>query len=108
MVILSCSTLFYRLEVFYFVVAVSINVLDFSFFLKPVIVSSSLQLGKEKFHKSQHWSYCNKVSMLVGEDKPGIGGEPLLGQKLKPKYSVFPRGVGSDAPSWVAFDKQVG
>lgn len=46
--------------------------------------------------------------MLVGEDKPGIGGEPLLGQKLKPKYSVFPRGVGSDAPSWVAFDKQVG
>lgn len=45
--------------------------------------------------------------MLVGEDKPGIGGEPLLGQKLKPKYSVFPRGVGSDAPSWVAFDKQV-
>ncbi|XP_054829928.1 EF-hand domain-containing family member C2 isoform X2 [Eublepharis macularius] len=65
------------------------------------------ELGKEKFHKSQHWSYCNRVSMLVGEDKPGIGGEPLLGQKLKPKYSIFPRGVGNDAPSWVAFDKQV-
>lgn len=45
--------------------------------------------------------------MLVGEDKPGIGGEPLPGQKLKPKYSVFARGVGCDAPSWVAFDKQV-
>ncbi|XP_019380922.1 PREDICTED: EF-hand domain-containing family member C2 isoform X1 [Gavialis gangeticus] len=65
------------------------------------------QERKEKFHKSQHWGYCNNVSMLLGEDKPGIGGEPLLGQKLKPKYSVFPRGVGSDAPSWVAFDKQV-
>lgn len=45
--------------------------------------------------------------MLVGEDKPGIGGEPLPGQKLKPKYSVFPAGMGSDAPAWVAFDKQV-
>nr|XP_012421704.1 PREDICTED: EF-hand domain-containing family member C2 [Odobenus rosmarus divergens] len=45
--------------------------------------------------------------MLVSEDKPGIGGELLLGQKMKPKYSVFPKGMGSDAPSWVAFDKQV-
>ncbi|XP_068772156.1 EF-hand domain-containing family member C2 isoform X6 [Struthio camelus] len=45
--------------------------------------------------------------MLVGEDKPGIGGEPLPGQKPKPKYSVFPREIGSDAPTWVAFDKQV-
>ncbi|KAF1484148.1 EF-hand domain-containing family member C2, partial [Megadyptes antipodes antipodes] len=64
-------------------------------------------IGKEKFHKSQHWGYCNNVAMLVGEDKPGIGGEPLPGQKLKPKYSVFPEGIGSDAPAWVAFDKQV-
>ncbi|KAH1186802.1 EF-hand domain-containing family member C2 isoform X1 [Mauremys mutica] len=75
----------------------------------PLLPGNSFQrsLGKEKFHKSQHWGYCNKIAMLVAEDKPGIGGEPLHGQKLKPKYSVFPRGVGSDAPSWVAFDKQV-
>ncbi|KAM7129982.1 EF-hand domain-containing family member C2 isoform 2-T2 [Ciconia maguari] len=65
------------------------------------------RIGKEKFHKSQHWGYCNNVAMLVGEDKPGIGGEPLPGQKLKPKYSVFPEGMGSDAPAWIAFDKQV-
>ncbi|NWS69140.1 EFHC2 protein, partial [Crotophaga sulcirostris] len=64
-------------------------------------------IGKEKFHKSQHWDFCNNVAMLVGEDKPGIGGEPLPGQKLKPKHSVFPEGIGSDAPAWVAFDKQV-
>ncbi|NXI43529.1 EFHC2 protein, partial [Galbula dea] len=64
-------------------------------------------IGEEKFHKSQHWGYCNNVAMLVGEDKPGIGGEPLPGQKLKPKHSVFPEGMGSDAPAWVAFDKQV-
>ncbi|NWU99193.1 EFHC2 protein, partial [Upupa epops] len=69
--------------------------------------SIALQIGKERFHKSQHWSYCNNVPMLVGENKPGIGGEPLLGQKLKPKYSVFPEGMGSDAPAWVAFDKQI-
>ncbi|XP_054244088.1 EF-hand domain-containing family member C2 [Indicator indicator] len=64
-------------------------------------------IGKEKFHKSQHWGYCNNVAMLIGENKPGIGGEPLPGQNLKPKYSVFPEGMGSDAPAWVAFDKQV-
>ncbi|XP_074714588.1 EF-hand domain-containing family member C2 isoform X1 [Strix uralensis] len=64
-------------------------------------------IGKEKFHKSQHWGYCNNVAMLVGEGKPGIGGEPLPGQKLKSTYSVFPEGMGSDAPAWVAFDKQV-
>ncbi|XP_061266363.1 EF-hand domain-containing family member C2 isoform X5 [Bos javanicus] len=65
------------------------------------------QMGKEKFHKSQHWGFCNNVRMLVGEDKPGIGGELLFGQKIKPKYSVFPKGMGTDSPSWVAFDKQV-
>ncbi|NXE23151.1 EFHC2 protein, partial [Ardeotis kori] len=64
-------------------------------------------IGKEKFHKSQHWGYCNNVAMLVREDKPGIGGEPLPGQKLKPQYSVFPEEMGIDAPAWVAFDKQV-
>ncbi|XP_025953804.2 EF-hand domain-containing family member C2 isoform X1 [Dromaius novaehollandiae] len=75
----------------------------------PLLPGASFDrnLGKEKFHKSQLWGYCNNVAMLVGEDKPGIGGEPLPGQKAKPKYSVFPREIGSDAPAWVAFDKQV-
>lgn len=45
--------------------------------------------------------------MLVSEDKPGIGGQLLLGQKVKPKYSAFPRGTATYVPSWVAFDKQV-
>ncbi|NXP71451.1 EFHC2 protein, partial [Ramphastos sulfuratus] len=65
------------------------------------------QIGKEKFHKSQHWGYCNNVAMLVGEDKPGIGGEPLPGQSLKPKYSVFTEELRHGAPAWIAFDKQV-
>lgn len=43
----------------------------------------------------------------MDEDKPGIGGELLPGQKGKPKYSAFPKGTGYCAPSWVAFDKQV-
>ncbi|XP_072282959.1 EF-hand domain-containing family member C2 [Pyxicephalus adspersus] len=75
----------------------------------PLLPGNSFNrnLGKEKFHKSQHFGYSNDISMLLSEEKPGIGGEPLLGQKLKPKFSVFPRGVGSNAPSWVAFDKQV-
>jgi hypothetical protein len=30
--------------------------------------------------------------MMVGERKPGVGGEPLAGQDLRPKNSVYPRG----------------
>lgn len=69
--------------------------------------SFSRHVGKKKFHKSQHWGFCNNVSLLVGESKPGIGGEPLPGQQMKHKHSVFTKEVGSDAPAWVAFDKQV-
>ncbi|XP_072253820.1 EF-hand domain-containing family member C2 [Leuresthes tenuis] len=68
--------------------------------------SPNIRLGKERFHKSQHFDYSNGVPMLVGSEKPGIGGERLVGQKIKPKYSVYPKGEGSDLPSWVAFDKQ--
>ncbi|XP_065600088.1 EF-hand domain-containing family member C2 [Cyrtonyx montezumae] len=63
--------------------------------------------GRENFHKSQHWGFCNNVAMLLAEDKPGIGGEPLTRQKLKPKFSVFPADVGCGAPAWLAFDKQI-
>ncbi|XP_008568706.1 PREDICTED: EF-hand domain-containing family member C2 [Galeopterus variegatus] len=75
----------------------------------PLLPGNSFNrnVGKEKFHKSQHWGFCNNVRMLVSDDKPGIGGELLLGQKMKPKYSAYPKGAGTDAPSWVAFDKQV-
>ena len=45
--------------------------------------------------------------MLVGHEKPGIGGEPLRGQKAKTKNSAYPRGEGSNLPAWVAFDRQV-
>ncbi|XP_031156685.1 EF-hand domain-containing family member C2 [Sander lucioperca] len=68
--------------------------------------SPNKQLGKEKFHKSQHFDYSNGIPMLVGCEKPGIGGELLGGQKIKPKYSVYPKGRGSALPSWLAFDKQ--
>ncbi|XP_067460234.1 EF-hand domain-containing family member C2 [Thunnus thynnus] len=68
--------------------------------------SPNKHLGKERFHKSQHFDYSNGVPMLVGSEKPGIGGELLIGQRFKPKYSVYPKGEGSDLPSWVAFDKQ--
>uniref|UniRef100_A0A668AG82 EF-hand domain (C-terminal) containing 2 n=1 Tax=Myripristis murdjan TaxID=586833 RepID=A0A668AG82_9TELE len=69
--------------------------------------SQNEHLGKERFHKSQHLVYANGVPMLAGSEKPGIGGELLADQKIQPKYSVYPKGEGSDVPSWVAFDKQV-
>nr|XP_044619120.1 EF-hand domain-containing family member C2 [Equus asinus] len=65
------------------------------------------KVGKEKFHKPQHWGFCNNVRMLMNEDKPGIGGELCLRQKRKPQYSAFLKEMGIDAPPWVAFDKQV-
>ncbi|XP_056610503.1 EF-hand domain-containing family member C2 [Triplophysa dalaica] len=69
--------------------------------------STNRNLGRDKFHKSQHFDYSNGVPLMIGAEKPGIGGELLLGQRARPKYSLFPKGEGSDAPAWVAFDKQV-
>ncbi|XP_054642272.1 EF-hand domain-containing family member C2 isoform X1 [Dunckerocampus dactyliophorus] len=66
----------------------------------------SKQLLKDKFHKSQHFDYSSDLPLLTGMEKPGIGGELLLGQKLKSKHSVYPRGATGGLPSWVAFDKQ--
>ncbi|XP_067373326.1 EF-hand domain-containing family member C2 isoform X2 [Channa argus] len=68
--------------------------------------SRNRHLVKEKFHKSQHFEYFKGVPMLAVSEKPGIGGELLFGQKIKPKYSVYPQGQGSGLPAWVAFDKQ--
>ncbi|XP_012373313.1 EF-hand domain-containing family member C2 [Octodon degus] len=64
-------------------------------------------VGKEKFHKSQHFGISNSVRMLLSEEKPGIGGEPLPGQKVKTKYSIYPKGEGSEGPSWLVFNRQV-
>ncbi|KAM6979323.1 EF-hand domain-containing family member C2 [Tautogolabrus adspersus] len=68
--------------------------------------SPNKQLWKESFHKSQHFAVSDGVPMLVGSEKPGIGGELLYGQKIKPNFSVYPKGQGRDLPAWVAFDKQ--
>ncbi|XP_040324679.1 EF-hand domain-containing family member C2-like [Herpailurus yagouaroundi] len=74
----------------------------------PLLLGNSFNRNVEKkFHKSQHWGFCNNVRMLVSEDKPGIGGELLPGKKVKPKYSDFPKGMVRTVPSWIAFDKQV-
>lgn len=36
-----------------------------------------------------------------------LGGDPLPGRKLKPRHSGYPKGIGGEAPAWVAFDRQV-
>ncbi|KAF6719515.1 EF-hand domain-containing family member C2 [Oryzias melastigma] len=68
--------------------------------------SFNVHLGKERFHKSQHFSLVEGLPKLVGLEKPGIGGEPLPGQKMRAR-SVYPRTEGTHVPSWLAFDKQV-
>ncbi|XP_058514978.1 EF-hand domain-containing family member C2 [Ochotona princeps] len=64
-------------------------------------------VGKEKFHKTHHWDFCNNVPLLLSEATPGLGGDSRRLQKLKPKYTAYPKGDGSNEPSWAAFDKQV-
>lgn len=69
--------------------------------------SFNRNLGKVKYHKSHHFDYNNDISLLVGAEKPGIGGDRLPFQKDRPNHSVIPRGNGAPLPTWVAFDKQV-
>ena len=49
----------------------------------------------------------NGVAVFVGEEKAGIGGLPLPGQKIKKKTTQVPNGEGPPLPSWVAHDRQV-
>ncbi|KAM8858253.1 EF-hand domain-containing family member C2 isoform 1-T1 [Synchiropus picturatus] len=84
------------------------------YFLYPISQRSDMptkaaidkQIQMDKFHKSQHFDYTNGIPMMVGSIKPGIGGEPLKGQKAKPKQSVYPKAQCNDLPSWVTFNKQ--
>jgi len=64
-------------------------------------------LGNEKFHKSHFFDYCNETAMVTGAHRPGIGGRPIPGQVIPPKFSNFPKGIGATAPAWVAYDRQV-
>lgn len=64
-------------------------------------------IGKEKFHKSHAFDYRENNPIFFGEAKPGIGGEVLPGQSPHKNVSSFPKGVGREKPTWVAFDKQV-
>jgi len=64
-------------------------------------------VGKTKFHKSHHFDKDEDVTLMVGESKPGIGGERLPCQKMPAPHSSIPAGDSFDLPAWVAFDKQV-
>jgi len=64
-------------------------------------------VGKTKFHKSHHFDKDEDVTLMVGESKPGIGGERLPCQRMPAPHSSIPPGDSFDLPSWVAFDKQV-
>ncbi|XP_048826270.1 EF-hand domain-containing family member C2 isoform X2 [Brienomyrus brachyistius] len=67
--------------------------------------SYSKTLGKEAFHKPQHFDYLNGTAMMVVSEKPRIGGEPLPGQEFRSTRSGIPSVGGG--PLWITFDKQV-
>lgn len=50
-----------------------------------------LKIGKDKFHLTHQFDKYNGVAMQTG-NKLGVGGVPLLGEDLRPKNSVYPRG----------------
>jgi len=66
-----------------------------------------IQVGKTKFHKSHHFDKDADVTLMVGESKPGIGGERLPCQKIPAPHSSIPAGESFELAAWVAFDKQV-
>jgi Ca2+-binding EF-hand superfamily protein len=67
--------------------------------------SFNKNLGKDKFHKSHFFDY--NADVAVFDIKSGIGGEPLPGQTTAKNRSIYPEGIGSGQPTWVAFDRQV-
>ena len=98
----------------------------YAFSVRKKNVCYATQLGRDKFHKSHVFDYNGDVYNFVGEHKSGIGwtstycvvvtvglfipptgGQTLPGGKPKPKKSVYPKGLGSNRPAWVAFDRQV-
>jgi len=69
--------------------------------------ATNSKLGVDRFHKPHAFDVRNGVSVFVGEEKAGIGGLPLPGQKIPVKSKMVPNGAGQPAPSWVAYDRQV-
>ncbi|VDM32033.1 unnamed protein product [Hydatigera taeniaeformis] len=65
------------------------------------------RIGKEKFHKSHYFDKSVGAVDFCYDNKPGIGGEPLPGQRVEPPKSKFPNDCGSGGPPWITFDKQV-
>ena len=48
-----------------------------------------------------------KRCVCILSSHPLSGGEPLPGQSRGRNTSVYPDGVGTGQPAWVAFDRQV-
>ncbi|XP_077987927.1 EF-hand domain-containing family member C2-like [Glandiceps talaboti] len=67
---------------------------------------NSPHLLRENFRKSQHFDYSDGVGQWVGRRKPGIGGEPILGQVPRSRRSQL-RGTDRSLPSWVTYDKKI-
>ncbi|KAM7539238.1 hypothetical protein Aperf_G00000058353 [Anoplocephala perfoliata] len=45
------------------------------------------------------------VGHLYNDNRPGIGGDPLPGQRIEPPKSNYPIGHGPMMPAWITFDK---
>ncbi|ODM96665.1 EF-hand domain-containing family member C2 [Orchesella cincta] len=76
--------------------------------------SFNLNVGADRFHRPAHWGITKGINVLNDRDdprpKPGIGGRdppPWAPCRTGPDHSVYPRGHGSNVPSWIAFNKQV-
>ncbi|KAL5963516.1 EF-hand domain-containing family member C2 [Taenia solium] len=65
------------------------------------------RIGKERFHKSHYFDKNVGAVDFYYDNKPGIGGEPLPGQRIDPPKSKYPDVHGSRVPAWITFDKQV-
>ncbi|KAL3318897.1 EF-hand domain-containing member C2 [Cichlidogyrus casuarinus] len=68
--------------------------------------SFNKNVGNEKYHMSQIFEFKNGIPYMFNDNKPGIGGQALPGQRIEAPRSNFPKGCSDQAyPAFVVFDK---
>ncbi|CAH8429526.1 unnamed protein product [Schistosoma turkestanicum] len=81
----------------------SVNNISSIKYIRKIKLTMELYSGRV-FYSAQKLK--GHETYIYGDHKPGIGGDKLPGQRIEAPTSVYPPGVGSKLPPWLAFDKQ--
>ncbi|VDN96960.1 unnamed protein product [Rodentolepis nana] len=59
-----------------------------------IFIKNQIQIGHENFRKSRYLDKIKGICHVYNDNRPGIGGEPLPGQRIDPPMSNFPNEHG--------------